>query len=90
MLRRYNGAEIKSCVDNNNLSFKAAVDPKSFLPGRAADSINIVHFNDVTNEPTTAAGLFMTELANTKDDNPLILFSGNAISPCMSMTHFNI
>ena len=65
---------------------QAAVDPKSFIPGRASDKITLLHFSDVADLETGAAR-FVTSVKSVKEESsPLILFSGNAFSPSMSMT----
>ena len=69
---------------------KAAVDPKSIIPGRAADKIYLIHFNDVANvesgdkEPVGGAARFVTSVKQHSEDTPLVLFSGNAFSPSES------
>ena len=69
---------------------KAAVDPKSIIPGRAADKIYLIHFNDVANvesggkEPVGGAARFVTAVKQHSEDTPLVLFSGNAFSPSES------
>ena len=49
--------------------------------------LKILHFNDVYNleerkeEPVGGAARFITALHSFKDENPLILFSGDIFSP---------
>lgn len=72
---------------------KAAVDPKSIIPGRAADKIYLIHFNDVANvesggkEPVGGAARFVTAVKQHSEDTPLVLFSGNAFSPSEMSTY---
>ena len=75
----------KQCI------LQAAVDPKSIIPGRAAESISLVHYNDVANidprdtDPVGGAARFLTAVKSHKEEvNPLIIFSGNVFSPSMS------
>ena len=81
----------KRNIQSKNL-LKAAVDPKSIIPGRAADKIHLLHFNDVANvesgdkEPVGGAARFVTAVKQHTEDTPLVLFSGNAFSPSESKT----
>ena len=71
---------------------QAAVDPMRIIPGRAADKITLLHYNDCANleardqEPVGGAGRFVTAVKSQKDNNPLVLFSGNIFSPSMMST----
>ena len=55
--------------------------------------MTIVHFNDVYNieprekEPVGGAARFATKLASFKDQNPLIVFSGDCLNPSTSECH---
>jgi len=76
-----------------DMAKKAAVDPKSIIPGRAAESISLVHYNDVANidprdtDPVGGAARFLTAVKSHKEEvNPLIIFSGNVFSPSMIST----
>ena len=57
-----------------------------------ANSLTIVHFNDVYNieprdkEPVGGAARFKTKIKELSWKNPLVLFSGDALSPSRSMT----
>ena len=57
-----------------------------------ANSLTIVHFNDVYNieprdkEPVGGASRFKTKVKELAWKNPLVLFSGDALSPSQSMT----
>ena len=71
---------------------QAAVETKKKIPGRAAETITILHYNDVCNveardaEPVGGASRFLTAVKEHQESNPLILFSGNVFSPSMSKT----
>lgn len=58
--------------------------------GRKAQSISIIHFNDVYNveeqsrEPLGGAARFKTALKSFSDRQPLILFSGDILAPSIS------
>ena len=81
---------VNNLCDKNRL--KAAVDPKSIIPGRAADKIYLIHFNDVANvesgdkDPVGGAARFLTAVKQHSEDTPLVIFSGNVFSPSMSMS----
>ena len=55
-----------------------------------ADSLTIVHFNDVYNiqerekEPVGGAARFKTKLASLRELEPLVMFSGDALNPSNS------
>ena len=61
-----------------------------------ANSLTIVHFNDVYNieprdkEPVGGASRFKTKVKELAWKNPLVLFSGDALSPSQSMTLLSI
>ena len=69
---------------------QAAEETKKKIPGRAAETITILHFNDICNiearevEPVGGAARFLTAVKEHQESNPLILFSGNVFSPSMS------
>jgi len=71
---------------------KAAVDPKSMLPGRAAEQITLIHFNDISNvesrdqEPVGGAARFLAAIKKEEEAKPCVIFSGNAFSPSMMST----
>ena len=71
-------------------TLQAAVDPMRILPGRAADKITLLHFNDCRDveprdtEPAGGAARFLTAVNSQKENNPLVLFSGNIFSPSKS------
>ena len=56
-----------------------------------ASSLTIIHFNDVYNieprdkEPVGGAARFKTKIKELVWKNPLVLFSGDALSPSQSM-----
>ena len=60
------------------------------LSSQLADAITIVHFNDVYNieerkkEPCGGAPRFKTEVDSLKELDPLVFFSGDALSPSNS------
>ena len=60
------------------------------IPGRAADKITLLHYNDCASleprevEPVGGAARFLTAVKSEKENNPLVLFSGNIFSPSMS------
>jgi len=55
-----------------------------------AKSLTIIHFNDVynieprDNEPVGGAARFKTKIKELASKNPLVLFSGDALSPSQS------
>jgi len=57
----------------------------------ASASLTIIHFNDVYNiesrsqEPVGGAARFMTAVSQLASSNPLVLFSGDAFNPSISM-----
>jgi len=57
----------------------------------ASALFTIVHFNDVYNiesrsqEPVGGAARFMTAVSQLASSNPLVLFSGDAFNPSISM-----
>lgn len=59
--------------------------------GLAGQVITILHFNDVYNiepreqEPVGGAARFTTALKERQHLNPLVLFSGDAFNPSLSM-----
>ena len=69
---------------------QAAVDPMRIIPGRAAEKITLLHYNDCFSveprdtDPVGGAARFLTAVNSHKDSNPLVLFSGNIFSPSMS------
>jgi len=54
-------------------------------------TVTIVHFNDVyniesrTQEPVGGAARFVTAVSQLASSNPLVLFSGDAFNPSISM-----
>ena len=60
------------------------------MPGRAADTITVIHYNDVYNvesretEPVGGAARFATAVGTYADLDPLILFSGDIFAPSIS------
>lgn len=58
---------------------------------KKANSLTIIHFNDVYNiesrdrEPVGGAARFKTKIKELAWKNPLVLFSGDALSPSQSM-----
>jgi len=70
----------------------AAVETKKKMPGRAADTITLIHYNDVYNvesrevEPVGGAARFVTAVKGMQDLNPLILFSGDIFAPSIMST----
>ena len=64
-------------------------------PNKAADTITLVHFNDVYNveqrdvEPVGGAGRFLTAVKQLSNLNPLILFSGDIFAPSISKAGFS-
>ena len=60
-------------------------------PTEKANSLTIIHFNDVYNieprdkEPVGGAARFKTKINELAWKNPLVLFSGDALSPSQSM-----
>jgi len=78
---RYSSLENVSCgsgcvVDSNDI---------------ASAILTIIHFNDVYNiesrsqEPVGGAARFMTAVSQLASSNPLVLFSGDAFNPSISM-----
>ena len=71
--------------------FQTAEETKRKIPGRAEDTITLIHFNDVQNvesredEDLGEAARFLSAVHENNDMNPLVLFSGNAFSPNRSM-----
>ena len=69
---------------------QAAVDPMGVITGRAAEKITLLHYNDCftveprETEPAGGAARFLTAVKEQKENNPLVLFSGNIFSPSMS------
>ena len=69
---------------------QAAEETKKKIPGRAAETITLLHFSDICNsearevEPVGGAARFLTAVKEQQESNPLILFSGNVFSPSMS------
>ena len=61
-----------------------------------ANSITIIHFNDVYNieprdkEPVGGAARFKTKTKELAWKNPLVLFSGDALSPSQSMITYRV
>ena len=59
--------------------------------GSQSDTITILHFNDVYNiepreqEPVGGASRFKTAIKQRAHLNPLVMFSGDAFSPSLSM-----
>eukprot|EP00128_Syssomonas_multiformis_P011845 Colp12_sorted_trinity150504_noHs@10225 len=74
-----------SRIQGEMAGLKKAIEAKD-------DSITILHFNDVYNieprdkDPVGGAARFVTKLKSFKDENPLILFSGDAFNPSMMST----
>jgi len=70
----------------------AAVDTKRMMPGQKAETISILHFNDVYNvesrevEPVGGAARFATALKSHAEKDPLILFSGDIFAPSIMST----
>ena len=65
------------------------------MPEAKADTITLVHFNDVYNvesrevEPVGGASRFLTAVKNvSKECNPLILFSGDIFAPSISKLEY--
>ena len=60
------------------------------MPGRAADTITLIHYNDVYNvepretEPVGGAARFATAVKTYADLEPLVLFSGDIFAPSIS------
>ena len=60
------------------------------MPGRAADTVTLIHYNDVYNvepretEPVGGAARFATAVKTYADLEPLILFSGDIFAPSIS------
>jgi 5'-nucleotidase len=60
------------------------------MPSKAAQTVTLVHFNDVYNvesrgvEPVGGADRFLTAVKELQDLNPLILFSGDIFAPSIS------
>ena len=52
------------------------------ITGRAAEKITLLHYNDCSN--VEGAARFLTAVKEQKENNPLVLFSGNIFSPSMS------
>jgi len=58
-------------------------------------TVTIVHFNDVYNiesrsqEPVGGAARFVTAVSHLASENPLVLFSGDAFNPSISMHFFS-
>jgi len=73
-------------------STMAAVETKKKMPGRAAEQITLLHFNDVYNvesrevEPVGGAARFLTAVKEHQELNPLILFSGDIFAPSIMST----
>jgi len=71
---------------------KAAVDTKRMMPGQKAETLSILHFNDVYNvesrevEPVGGAARFLTAMKKHQDVNPLVLFSGDIFAPSIMST----
>ena len=63
------------------------------LSSQLADTLTIVHFNDVYNieerekEPCGGAPRFKTQLDGLKELDPLVFFSGDALNPSNSKCH---
>ena len=85
------GKNVKSTVtsvspDRHMLLHKMAHEAKE-----KATSITIIHFNDVYNieprdkEPVGGAARFQTKIKELAWKKPLVLFSGDALSPSQSM-----
>lgn len=59
----------------------------------ADKKLTILHFNDVYNieaqkiEPAGGAARMAHYVKSLKEDNPLVLFSGDALSPSLSKCH---
>lgn len=74
------------------LAQKAAEETKKKIPGRAAETISIIHFNDVYNvesremEPVGGAARFLTAVKSKADLQPLVLFSGDIFAPSIMST----
>jgi len=70
----------------------AAEETKKKMPGRAAEKITLLHYNDVYNvesrevEPVGGAARFLTAVKELKHLNPLILFSGDIFAPSIMST----
>jgi len=62
------------------------------IPSQAAQTITLIHFNDVYNveprdvEPVGGAARFLTAVKSLKELNPLILFSGDIFAPSIMST----
>ena len=69
--------------DNQEAERVSSSTPK----GDVADSITIVHFNDVyeveerDREPVGGAARFKTAVDNVRNLNPLVIFSGDCLNP---------
>jgi len=56
-----------------------------------SNTVTIIHFNDVyniesrTQEPVGGAARFVTAVSQLASSNPLVLFSGDAFNPSISM-----
>ena len=63
------------------------------LSSQLADSLTIVHFNDVYNieerekEPCGGAPRFKTQVDSLRELDPLVFFSGDALNPSNSKCH---
>ena len=63
------------------------------LSSQLADSLTIVHFNDVYNieerekEPCGGAPRFKTQVNGLRELDPLVFFSGDALNPSNSKCH---
>ena len=63
------------------------------ITGRAAEKITLLHYNDCFNvepretEGTGGAARFLAAVREQKENNPLVLFSGNIFSPSMVSTY---
>ena len=63
------------------------------LSSQLADSLTIVHFNDVYNieerekEPCGGAPRFKTQVDGLRELDPLVFFSGDALNPSNSKCH---
>ena len=52
------------------------------ITGRAAEKITLLHYNDCCS--VEGAARFLAAVKEQKENNPLVLFSGNIFSPSMS------
>ena len=70
------------------------METKKKMPGRAAETITLIHYNDVYNvesrevEPVGGAARFLTAVKELQELNPLILFSGDIFAPSISKIFF--